>query len=76
MLFKAANKRGRRGGRPKALSDQGIKKAEALLKDTENYPFISDVIDEMNIGRTAFYRYFSTDRIKELRNEHVDTLGQ
>jgi DNA invertase Pin-like site-specific DNA recombinase len=67
----AANKRGRRGGRPKAMNEQTIKQAEALLKDTENYPFIGDVIDQLGIGRTAFYRYFPTDRIKkELRNEH------
>ena len=67
----AANKRGRRGGRPKAMNEQTIKQAEALLKDTENYPFIGDVIDQLGIGRTtAFYRYFTTDRIKGLRNEH------
>ena len=66
----AANKRGRRGGRPKVMNEQTIKHAEALLKDTENYPFIGDVIDELKIGRTAFYRYFPPDRIKELRNEH------
>ena len=66
----AANRRGRRGGRPKAMNEQAIKQAEALLKDTENYPFIGDVIDQLGIGRTAFYRYFPTDRIKELRNEH------
>jgi hypothetical protein len=66
----AANKRGRRGGRPKAMNEQTIKQAEALLKDTENYPFIGDVIDQLGIGRTAFYRYFPTDRIKELRHEH------
>ena len=66
----AANKRGRRGGRPKAMNEQTIKQAEALLKDTENYPFIGDVIDQLGIGRTAFYRYFPTDRIKELRDEH------
>lgn len=69
----AANKRGRRGGRPKAMDAQAIKQAEALLKDTENYPFIGDVIDQLGIGRTAFYRYFPTDRIKELRNEHQMT---
>ena len=57
-------------GRPKAMNEQTIKQAEALLKDTENYPFIGDVIDQLGIGRTAFYRYFPTDRIKELRNEH------
>jgi hypothetical protein len=47
-----------------------IAPAEAMLKDTENYPFIGDVIDQLNIGRTAFYRYFPPDRIKELRGEH------
>ncbi len=66
----AARKRGRRGGRPNALNEKSIKHAEAMLKDTENYPFIGDVIDQLNIGRTAFYRYFPPDRIKELRGEH------
>lgn len=67
----AANKRGRRGGRPKGMDEQSIKKAEAMLKDTQNYPFIGDVIDQLNIGRTAFYRYFPPDRIKQLRGEHA-----
>ena len=66
----AAYQRGRRGGRPKAMNEQMIKQAEALLKDTENYPFVGDVIDQLSIGRTAFYKYFPSDRIKELRNEH------
>ena len=67
----AAHKRGRRGGRPKVMDESRIKQAEALLKDTENYPFIGDVIDQLGIGRTAFYRYFPPDRIKELRNEYL-----
>ena len=46
----AANKRGRRGGRPRAMNEQTIKHAEAMLKDTENYPFIGDVIDQLKIG--------------------------
>ena len=70
----AANKRGRRGGRPRAMNEQTIKHAEAMLKDTENYPFIGDVIDQLKIGRTAFYRYFPTDRSKQLRNEHETNL--
>ena len=43
-----------------------------MLKDTEKYPFIGDVIDQLKIGRTAFYRYFPTDRIKQLRADHAD----
>ncbi len=68
--LKAAAKRGRRGGRIKAMNEQTIKYAKAMLKDTENSPFIGDIIDQLKIGRTAFYRYFPTDRIKELRKEH------
>jgi hypothetical protein len=43
--------------------------AEAMLKDTVNYPFVGDVIDHLKVGRTAFYRYFPPDRIRELRNQ-------
>ncbi|MCP5067981.1 MAG: recombinase family protein [bacterium] len=67
----AANKRGRRGGRPRVMDNKKIKNAEAMLKDTENYPFVGDVIDQLDIGRTAFYRYFPPDRIRELRGEHA-----
>jgi hypothetical protein len=48
-----------------------MKQAEALLKDTKNYPFIGDVIDQLKIGRTAFYRYFPADRLKGLRNKNL-----
>jgi DNA invertase Pin-like site-specific DNA recombinase len=64
----AARKRGRRGGRPPVLNKEKIRFAEAMLKDTMNYPFVGDVIDHLRIGRTAFYRYFPPDRIRELRN--------
>ena len=67
----AANKRGRRGGRPPAMDGAKIKSAEAMLKDTENYPFVGDVIDQLNVGRTAFYRYFPPERIRELRDVHA-----
>ncbi len=72
----AANKRGRRGGRPKGMDSEGMRKAEAMLKDIENYPFVGDVIDQLNIGRTAFYRYFPPDRIKELRRVHSEMKVQ
>ena len=51
-----------------------MKQAEALLKDTENYPFIGDVIDQLKIGRTAFYKYFPPDRVRQLRGEHEEHL--
>ena len=70
--LKAAAKRGRRGGRPRAMNERTIKHAEAMLKDTENYPFIGDVIDQLKIGRTGFYRYFPTNRIKQLRADHAE----
>ena len=72
--LKAAARRGRRGGRSKAMNEQTIKHAEAMLKNTEKYPFIGDVIDQLKIGHTAFYRYFPTDRIKQLRAKHADTV--
>lgn len=68
--LKAAAKRGRRGRRPKATNEQTIKHVEAMLKDTENYPFIGDVIDHLKIGGTAFYRHFSTDR----SNSYVQSM--
>ena len=55
------------------MDDRIRKHAEAMLKDTENYPFIGDVIDQLEIGHTAFYRHFPPDRIKQLRSEHADT---
>ncbi len=39
-----------------------IKQTEALLKDVENSPFVGDVIDQLKIGRTAFYKYFPPAR--------------
>ena len=51
------------------MDKEKIRAAEAMLKDTVNYPFVGDVIDHLKIGRTAFYRYFSPSRIQELRNQ-------
>jgi len=63
----AARKRGRSGGRPPVLDKEKIRVAEAMLKDTVNYPFVGDVIDHLKVG--TFYRYFPPDRIRELRNQ-------
>ena len=56
------------------MKEEDLRKAEAMLKDTENYPFVGDVIDQLMIGRTAFYRYFPPDRIRELRVEHSEEV--
>ena len=63
----AAHKRGRRGGRPPSMTMDKIRAAESMLKDSENYPFISDIIKQLEIGRTTFYRHFPPERISELR---------
>src|SRR3954447_23437899 len=50
----ATRMRGRRGGRALVLDKEGIRVAEAMLKDTMNQPFVGDVIDHLRIGRTVF----------------------
>lgn len=66
--LKAAKNRGRVGGRPPTLTEDKIKIARAMLKDRENYPFISDIIKALEIGRTAFYRYFPPEEIQRIRS--------
>ena len=66
----AARSSGRKGGRPRSMDDEKVRLAEAMLRDTKNYPFVNDVIKELKIGRTAFYRYFPPERIRELRPPH------
>ncbi len=63
----AAQARGRRGGRPSKLTPELRRQAGAMLRDTRGYPFISDVIRNLSIGRTAFYNHFPKERIRELR---------
>ena len=65
--LKAARSRGRVGGRPRVLTEEKLKTARAMIKDQENYPFISDIIKALGIGRTAFYRYFPPTDIENLR---------
>ena len=69
----AARKHGRKGGRPRAMDDDKVRLAESLLRDKQNYPFINDVIKELQIGRTAFYRYFPPEKIREFRPTHSET---
>ncbi len=67
--LKNARKHGRIGGRPTLMTDDKMRVAQAMLKDTENYPFISDIIKTLDIGRTTFYRHFPPERIEQLRAE-------
>ncbi|MYD75794.1 MAG: recombinase family protein [Gammaproteobacteria bacterium] len=67
--LRAARKRGRGGGRPRALDETKLKNAEAMLRDTDAYPHVGDVIDQLEIGRTAFYRYFPPERIRQFRGD-------
>ena len=38
-----------------------------MLRDRKGYPFVSDVIRSLSIGRTGFYHYFPKERIREIR---------
>lgn len=63
----SARKRGRKGGRPPRMTEDKIRIAESMIKDINNYPFITDIIKQLEIGRTTFYRHFPPERISELR---------
>ncbi|PTN09706.1 recombinase family protein [Nitrosomonas aestuarii] len=65
--LKSARKNGRIGGRPTLMTDEKIRTAQAMLKDTENYLFVSDIIKALGIGRTTFYRHFTPEKIEQLR---------
>lgn len=67
--LKSARQHGRIGGRPLVMTEDKLRTAKAMLKDTENYPFISDIIKTLNIGRTTFYRYFQPEAIQKIRPE-------
>lgn len=53
------------------MTDEKVRMAETMLKDKENYPAITDIIKDLGIGRTTFYRYFPPERISSLR-EWID----
>lgn len=67
--LKFARKNGRVGGRPTLMTDDKVRIAQSMLKDTENYPFISDIIKVLDIGRTTFYRHFPPKSIGNFRQQ-------
>ncbi len=55
------------GGRPSKLTPGMRRQAGGMLRDTRVYPFISGVICNLSIGRTAFYHHLPKGRIRKLR---------
>ncbi len=49
------------------MDEERARPAEAKLRDKMNYPFVNDVIKQPGIGRTALYRDFPPEKIRELR---------
>jgi DNA invertase Pin-like site-specific DNA recombinase len=54
----AARARGRKGGRPKALTPRKAQMAEALYKDKNNT--IDEICKTLNVSRATLYRYVKT----------------
>ena len=60
--LKAARRRGRVGGRPKALDEADLKKARALLRSGE-YSKVQ-VADELEVSRHTLWRALSLEKTK------------
>ena len=65
--LKVAKERGIKLGRPSVITEEKRKLVMAMLKDTEHYPFISDIIKASGMTRPTFYRHFSINLIKNIR---------
>ena len=64
-----ARRKGRKGGRPPTMTPEKIRAVEAMVKDAQNYPFMTDIIDQLDVARSTFYRHFPPERIDQLRAE-------
>jgi len=58
--LEAARSRGRKGGRPRALSEKDLKQARALLADPEIT--VEDVARRLGVGSSTLYRYLPAAR--------------
>ncbi len=67
--LKSACKNGSIGDRPLLITDEKLRMAKAMIKDTENYIFIFEIIKTLSIGRTTFYRYIPPKEIQKIRSE-------
>ena len=63
----AAKARGRKGGRPRAMSDDDLKMARALLAD--DTISVEDVAERMGVSLATFYRYLPAARSTITRKE-------
>jgi DNA invertase Pin-like site-specific DNA recombinase len=60
--LQAARARGRRGGRPKALTSRTVQMAQQLYNDKTNS--ITDICKTLNISRATLYRYLQVKKDK------------
>jgi len=58
--LEAARARGRRGGRPRALSEKDLKQARALLADPDIT--VEEVARRLGVGPSTLYRYLPAAR--------------
>jgi DNA invertase Pin-like site-specific DNA recombinase len=56
----AVRSRGRKGGRPRSLSDKDLKQARALLSDPEIT--VEDIARRFGLGPSTLYRYLPAAR--------------
>ena len=61
----AARARGRKGGRPRALTEKDLKQARALLADPDIT--VEDIARRLGVGPSTLYRYLPAARSTELR---------
>ena len=63
--LQAARARGRKGGRPKALTSKTVQMAQQLYNDKTNS--ITDICKTLNISRATLYRYVNVKQSMEKR---------
>ena len=63
---------GRVSGRPKIMTEDRLKEIRAMIKYAEAYLFVSNVIRAAKIGRRTFYRYFSAEEVRRMRNAFLN----
>ncbi|MEO1610404.1 MAG: recombinase family protein [Pseudomonadota bacterium] len=65
-LAHARSKGSKPGPKPK-ISDVQARNIEAMLRDRDGYPFITDVIRDSGIARSTFYDRYPRKRIEQFR---------